>query len=61
MTCRCSIAAPEARRRYQSHMSWLLEQLPESSIGDTMVHITWDNDEETCVALGGFWEEIEIE
>jgi hypothetical protein len=51
VTCRCSIEAPEDRRRYQSRMSWLLEQLPESSVGDTMVHITWDNDEETCVAL----------
>jgi hypothetical protein len=51
VTCRCSIGAPEDRRRYQSRMSWLLEQLPENSVGDTMVHITWDNDEETCVGL----------
>jgi hypothetical protein len=49
--CRCSIGAPQDRRRYQSRVNWLLEQLPESSVGDTMVHITWDNDEETCVAL----------
>jgi hypothetical protein len=51
VTCRCSISAPEDRRRYQSRVSWLLEQLPETSVGDTMVHITWDNDEDTCVAL----------
>jgi hypothetical protein len=51
VTCRCSIEAPQDRRRYQSRVSWLLEQLPENSVGDTMVHITWDNGEETCVAL----------
>jgi hypothetical protein len=33
VTCRCSIGAPQDRRRYQSRMSWLLEQLPESSLG----------------------------
>ena len=51
VTCRCSIGAPQDRRRYQSRISWLLEQLPESNLGDTMVHIAWDNGQRTCVAL----------
>ena len=51
VTCRCSIEAPQDRRRYQSRLSWLLEQLPESGIGDTMVHMEWDNGQRTCVAL----------
>ena len=51
ITCRCSIGAPQDRRRYQSRISWLLEQLPESSVGDTMVHIAWDNGQRTSVAL----------
>ena len=51
VTCRCSIGAPEDRRRYQSRMSWLLEQLPEGNLGDTMVHIAWDNGQKTSVAL----------
>ena len=45
------IGAPEDRRRYQSRMSWLLEQLPEGNLGDTMVHIAWDNGQKTSVAL----------
>jgi hypothetical protein len=51
VTCRCSIGAPQDRRRYQSRISWLLEQLPESNFGDTMIHIVWDNGKKTCVAL----------
>ena len=51
VTCSCSIGAPQDRRRYQSRIDWLLEQLPESNLGDTMVHIAWDNGQRTCVAL----------
>ncbi len=51
VTCSCSIAAPQDRRRYQTRIDWLLEQLPESNLGDTMVHIAWDNGQKTCVAL----------
>jgi hypothetical protein len=50
VTCKCSIEAPEDRRRYQSRISWLLEQLPEN-VGDTMVHIAWDNGQRTSVAV----------
>jgi len=32
-------------------MGWLLEQLPESNLGDTMVHIAWDNGQRTSVSL----------
>ena len=51
VTCRCSIGAPQDRRRYQSRISWLLEQLPEGNLGDTIVHIDWDNGQRTSVAL----------
>lgn len=37
VTCRCSIGAPQDRRRYQSRISWLLEQLPEGNLGDTVI------------------------
>ena len=49
--CKCSIEAPEDRRRYQSRISWLLEQLPERTLGDTVVHIAWDNGQRTSIAL----------
>jgi hypothetical protein len=51
VTCRCSIGAPQDRRRYQSRISWLLEQLPESNFGDTMIHVAWDNGRKTSVPL----------
>jgi hypothetical protein len=51
VTCRCTIGAPQDRRRYQSRMGWLLEQLPESNLGDTMVHIAWDDGQRTSVSL----------
>jgi hypothetical protein len=51
VTCSCSIGAPQDRRRYQTRIDWLLEQLPDSNLGDTMVHIAWDNGQRTCVAL----------
>jgi hypothetical protein len=49
--CRCTIGAPQDRMRYKSRMGWLLEQLPESNLGDTMVHIAWDNGQRTSVSL----------
>jgi hypothetical protein len=51
VTCRCSIGAPEDRRRYQTRISWLLEQLPESNLAETMVHMAWDNGNKTCVSV----------
>jgi hypothetical protein len=51
VTCRCAIAAPLDKRRYQSRMSWLLEQLPEGKFAETMLHIEWDGGQRTCVSL----------
>ena len=60
VTCKCSIGAPQDRRRYQSRISWLLEQLPEGSVCDTMVHIAWDDGQKTCVdsAVWAFCDSI---
>ena len=51
VTCRCTVQAPQEKRRYQSRMNWLLNQLPDGSAGDTMVHINWDNGQRTSVSL----------
>jgi hypothetical protein len=51
VTCRCSIEAPQHKRRYQSRIGWLLEQLPDGRFRDTMVHIAWNDGQKTCVSL----------
>lgn len=51
VTCRCTVQAPQDKRRYQSRMNWLLNQLPDGKSNDTMVHINWDNGQKTSVAL----------
>jgi hypothetical protein len=51
ITCRCTIQAPQDKRRYQSRINWLHNQLPETKGADTMIHIQWDTGQRTSVPL----------